>query len=133
MSRFKIRYYAWSRLVETSGCAVPGRPRTALCAATWTGATNPSPISLPYTNGFLVTGNFGLATVDLPNTSSSSGFLTGTINISQTEVPNNSHILAAFLFWETITSADPALGQQELAGVKFRGLGVDVVNVASDR
>ncbi len=87
---------------------------------------------MPYANGFLVTGNYGLASVDLPNGSSGgSGFVTGTINVSQNEVPSGKHILAAFLYWETITSDDPNLPQQQLTGVKFRGLGVDVVNVAS--
>jgi hypothetical protein len=46
-------------------------------------------------------------------------------------VPSGSTILGAFLFWETITSQDFNLAQQQLTGVKFRGLGVDVVNIAS--
>jgi X-X-X-Leu-X-X-Gly heptad repeat protein len=92
----------------------------------------PPPLSLPYANGFLVTGDYGLGTVDLPNGSSGgSGFVTGTINITQNEVPSGKHILGAFLFWETITSQDPNLAQDQLTGVRFRGLGVDVVNIAS--
>jgi X-X-X-Leu-X-X-Gly heptad repeat protein len=129
MSRFTIRTTlgaGWSRRTAALFLVV-----LATLFAQPRGQAQTVPISLPYTNGFLVTGNFGLGTVDLPNASSTSGFLTGTINISQAEVPSGSHVLAAFLFWETITSQDPGVGQQQLTGAKFRGLGVDVVNMAS--
>ncbi len=132
MSRFKISTTpgaGWSRRAAAL-CLVA----LALLFAQPRGQAQPPPtFSLPYANGFLVTGNYGLGSVDLPNGSSGgSGFVTGTINISQNEVPSGKHILGAFLYWETITSDDPNLPQQQLTGVKFRGLGVDVVNVASE-
>ncbi len=119
----------WSRRAAALGLAALG---LLLAQPRGEAQPTPAPLSLPYANGFLVTGNYGLGTVDLPNGSSGgSGFVTGTINITQNEVPSGKHILAAFLYWETITSQDPNLAQQQLTGVKFRGLGVDVVNIAS--
>ena len=53
----------------------------------------------------------------------SSGLLTGTIPMSG--VPANADILAAFLYWETI-SINPA----QVDGVKFRGQPVTVVKTA---
>src|SRR5439155_23693773 len=54
---------------------------------------------LPYSNGFLVTGNYVVAGVDVQG-QSVGGVSTGTIHI--TGVPQNADILAAYLYWETI-------------------------------
>jgi hypothetical protein len=95
------------------------------------GRAAPLPISLDYSNGFLVTGNYVVGTIDLPQQSGGNGFLTGTINMTgASAVPAGAEILSAFLYWETITSEDPSQRQLQLNGVKFRGLGVDAVNIA---
>lgn len=98
----------------------------AVLLAQMSGLAAPSPITLPYSNGYLVTGNFVVGSVDLQPQSGGNGFLTSTINMTGTSaVPENAEILGAFLYWETITSAD-----SQLDGVKFRGLPVlDAVNV----
>ena len=76
------------------------------------------PDALPYSTGYLVTGNYIAAGVDLTpqaNPPDTNGMSTGTIHVSG--VPANADIVAAFLYFETIhsTLVDP------LAGVKFRG------------
>src|SRR5207344_1634563 len=69
--------------------------------------------ALPYAKGFLITGDYAVGSVDLAPASGGGGFLTGTIPMSG--VPANADILAAYLYWETI-STSPA----QLAGAKFR-------------
>ncbi len=59
---------------------------------------------LPYTKGFLVTGNYVVGGVDLTETANPidvDGFSTGEIVMS--DVPDNADIVAAYLFWETLT------------------------------
>ena len=58
-----------------------------------------------YAKSYTVTGDYAVGGVDLLPDSMSSGFLTGTIPMSG--VPANADILAAFLYWETI-STNPA-------------------------
>src|SRR5262245_49579788 len=67
-------------------------------------AITPPPDALPYSKGFLVTGNYVVAGVDLPKDNAS-----GSINVSG--VPDNADIIAAYLYWETTSSVDvsPAL------------------------
>src|SRR5262245_9350746 len=63
---------------------------------------------LPYSGGFLVTGNYVVGGVDLTHQNNPTqfdanlgiSFSTGTLNISN--VPPNADILAAYLYWETI-------------------------------
>jgi hypothetical protein len=82
--------------------------------------------ALPYSNGFLVTGNYVVGGVDLneeihPITN---GFSTGTIPMGDV-VPPNADIVAAYLLWETITLTSDA---SQAAGVKFRGFDIDITN-----
>ena len=73
--------------------------------------------ALPYSNGFLVTGNYVVGGVDLPK----AGGL-GTINFDAAHgntVPAGADIVAAYLYWETITSsANP------VSGGTFRGAAI---------
>src|SRR5436190_5185152 len=94
----------------------------SLCAATGAGAQTTAP-TLPYAGGYLVTGNYTIAGVDVTGASVASGFATGTITLSG--VPENADILAAFLYWETITTT-----ASEAAGVQFRAASLDITNTA---
>ena len=79
----------------------------------------PPPISLPYSNGYLVTGNYVVGGVDLKAASRGDGFLTGTISMSG--VPQDAEVLSAFLYWETIAASPAQLDR----GARFRGQLVD--------
>src|SRR5437867_6638524 len=81
---------------------------------------------LPYSNGFLVTGNHVVGGVDLTASINPSvgGFSTGTINIAS--VPANADILAAYLYWETIHLTSVTSPE---AGVQFDGSDVTDPNV----
>ena len=74
-------------------------------------ATTVAQDPLPYSKGYLVTGNYVVAGVDLPKANGS-----GTITVAG--VPDNADIISAYLYWETTSSVDisPAL-----AAVTFRG------------
>ena len=73
-----------------------------------------------YAGGYLVTGDYAVASVDV--TSRTNGFATGTIQM--TGVPNNADVLAAFMSWETVTSPTG-----DASGVQFRGFNIDVAAV----
>ena len=88
------------------------------------GHAQPAPITLPYANSYLTTGNYVTGAVDLPGTGTVNGLATGTIHMSG--VPANADILGAWLYWETIVT-DPS----QLAGAKFRGLDLKVVKAAA--
>jgi VCBS repeat-containing protein len=81
-------------------------------------ASPPTTDALPYAKGFLVTGNYVASGVDLTeqaNPIDQNGFSTGTIHMSG--VPADADIVAAYLYWETITlTAD----RSEAAGATFR-------------
>src|SRR5688572_12697237 len=86
--------------------------------------------ALPYSRGYLVTGNYVAGGVDLTeelNPPDVNGFSTGIIPMSG--LPADADIVAAYLYWETIApTATPELA----AGVKFRGHEIllnDVVGV----
>ena len=81
--------------------------------------------ALPYSKGFLVTGNYVVGGVDLrdPDSPTANGLVSGNIQI--TGVPAGADIIAAYLIWETIT---PTSDESQAAGVKFRGVDVDVTN-----
>ena len=83
---------------------------------------NPPVISLPYSNSYLVTGNYVVGGVDLHPTSGGGGSQTGTINISGNF--DNREVLAAYLYWETVVT-DPS----ELTNVRFRGELIDLNDV----
>jgi len=80
--------------------------------------------ALPFAKGFLVTGNYVIGGVDLDPKATSNGFVTGTVSISG--VPATGEVLAAYLYWETI-STDIA----QVNGAKFRGSPVTVVKASS--
>jgi hypothetical protein len=83
--------------------------------------TSPGP--LPYSRGLLVTGDYAIGGINVTG-STENGLATGTISLSG--VPLNAEILAAYLYWETITTiADPS----EADGVTFRGSVIDLNNV----
>jgi hypothetical protein len=85
--------------------------------------------ALPYSRGFLVTGNYVVGGVDLTDhdhPADENGLSTGTVRIAGCPpssphgdcVPADSDIVAAYLYWETITTtADPT----QARGVRFRG------------
>ena len=83
---------------------------------------------LPYSRGYLLTGNYVVSGVDLTeqqNPPDSNGMSTGTINITKCSptvttncVPADADIVAAYMYWEAIIpTATPSLA----AGVTFRG------------
>ena len=73
---------------------------------------------LPYSDGFLVTGNYVVGSVDVAG-QNVNGFSNGTIHMAG--VPANADILAAYLYWETIDlPGSPNLNPQTTP-VKFRG------------
>jgi len=84
------------------------------------------PDALPFAVSYTVTGNYVVGGVDLAPGSASGGFATGTIPIGG--VPANADIVAAFLYWETITNDDT---QMHLADVRFRGQRLEVVQSSS--
>jgi len=115
---------------QMSGRAAPGDPIN----------------TLPYTKGFLVTGDYVIGGVDLNENDHPivNGFSTGTIHIRETPcppgqqcdvVPANADVIAAYLFWETITIADNPLtplvdeSVAPATGVKFRGNDIDITDV----
>ena len=113
------------------GCAV--RPSTRMIAAIFrapvlvllaatvahaqSAAVNSNP--LPYSKGFLVTGDYVAAGVDLTPQANPAvnGIATGTISISG--VPANADIVGAFLYWEELFVYNPPANPA--AGVKFNG------------
>src|SRR5688500_1532874 len=103
-------------------------PRCALymalvfCLAETIG-TAQSADALPFAKSYTVTGDYVVGGVDLPP-GGTSGFATATIPMSG--VPANADILAAFLYWETISG-----GPQQVDGVRFRGEPVTVVKATS--
>src|SRR2546422_1626156 len=85
--------------------------------------------ALPYTTGYLITGDYVVGSIDLLAANAVGGNLSaGTISMSG--VPQNADILAAFLYWETIqpTATSP---QQIADSVKFRGTPIKGVRVKS--
>ena len=81
---------------------------------------------LPYTGGFLLTGNYVVGSVDLQG-QSANGFQTGTIHMSG--VPANADILAAYLFWETIDLPGSPNLDPQATPVLFRGHGGDAPSI----
>src|SRR5687768_849764 len=64
--------------------------------------------ALPFSLSYTVTGNYAVGSVDLLPSSQTEGFQTGTIRIGTGAeagrvVPRNAEILAAFLYWETLS------------------------------
>ena len=83
------------------------------------GAQIPSTDALPFSKQFLVTGNYTVGTVDLIPDNQAGGFLTGTVPVSG--VPANADVVAAYLYWETIST-----NVIENDGALFHGLPITV-------
>ena len=83
-----------------------------------------APDALPFSKSFLVTGNYVVGGVDLAPQSGGQGFIAGTIPMSG--VPANADVLAAFLYWETISTASA-----QVNGAKFRGSPLTAVKTSS--
>jgi len=82
--------------------------------------------ALPFAKNFLVTGNYVVGSVDMPPQSTSTGFLTATIPMGGVNsVPAGADVLAAFLYWETISTTT-----QPIDGAKFRGQPITVAKAA---
>jgi hypothetical protein len=84
--------------------------------------------ALPYTTGYLLTGDYALGSVNL--VPGNNNLSTGTIHMSG--VPDNADIVAAFVYWETIAPVgrDP----RDIANlVKFRGEPIKSVRVKSKK
>lgn len=84
-----------------------------------TGGQAQSPNTLPYSRGFLVTGNYVVGGVDLPR-----GGGTGTINFNSqlgNTVPAGAEVIAAWAIWETIEPAANTV----LTGAEFRDKPID--------
>ena len=79
--------------------------------------------ALPFAKGFLVPGNYVLSSVDLNPKAASGGFVSGTIPMGG--VPADAQILAAYLYWEMISS-NPA----QVDGAQFRGQRITVVKAS---
>ena len=86
----------------------------------------PLPNPLPYSTGYLVTGDYVVGSVDIIEVSNSPA--TATIHIGG--VPQNADILAAFLYWETIAPTS-VTAPQIADSVKFRGQPIKSVRVKS--
>src|SRR5215216_2616980 len=67
----------------------------------------PTPVTLPYANSYLTTGNYVTGAVDFPGGAGVNGMATGTITMDP--IPPNqdgspADIIAAWLYWETIVN-----------------------------
>ncbi len=69
---------------------------------------------LPFSKSYTITGNYVVRGVDLNPKTAVKGFATGTIQMSG--VPAGADVVAAFPYWETI-STQPS----QIAGAQFRG------------
>ena len=79
---------------------------------------------LAFAKSYTITGNYVVGQVDLLPGNAVNGFVTGTIPMSG--VPKFADVLAAFLFWETVTTSS---GQ--VNGAQFRGAPLRVVKKSS--
>jgi len=88
-------------------------------------ASNVNP--LPYSKGYLVTGDYVAAGVDLTPQGSPpvNGFATGTITIAG--VPANADIVGAFLYWEQVFVYSPPANPA--AGAMFNGSPLNPVGI----
>ena len=82
--------------------------------------------ALPFAKSYTITGNYVVGSVDLP-AKGTNGSVTGKIYMNG--VPDNAEILAAFLYWETISAELP--GQDFDYQPKFRGQPITVVKKSS--
>ena len=86
----------------------------ALCCLVLLPATAFAQDQLRYSKSYNVVGDYVAAGVDVSPSKAKNGVVKGTINI--TGVPKNADIVAAFLYWETVT-----LSNQTAPLAQFRG------------
>src|SRR5262245_37033976 len=72
---------------------------------------------LSYFKNFFVTGDYVAAGVGLQHTGVN-GFATGSITIDPAKVPADAEVVAAYLYWQTISSSG-APDPTALAGAQF--------------
>jgi hypothetical protein len=83
--------------------------------------------ALPFTKGYLVTGNYITGSVDFkPSTNPPdlNGLATGTIPIGNSATAGGVHLVAAYLFWEAVHPYPMTSAADPTEGVKFRGLSI---------
>src|SRR5476651_2691364 len=80
--------------------------------------------ALPFAKSYTITGNYVVGGVDLGPQPGGNGLATGTISMSG--VPANADVLAAFLYWETISTQT-----SQVNGATFRGFPITVVKATS--
>ena len=91
-----------------------------------------APITLPFSDSYLITGNYVTGAMDLPGGAGQNGFATGTIHMTgASEIPANddgspADILGAWLYWEVIVS-----DASQVAGAKFRGADITDVRASA--
>ena len=93
-------------------------------AAQNSAAATAVPDALPFATGFLVTGNYVVAGVDLPK----AGGL-GTINFNEPALAGGADIVGAYLYWETITRATLPLTAVSFRGQPISGAKASTINV----
>src|SRR5437870_5791305 len=98
----------------------------ALCTLAQNNVNAAGADALPFSNSFLVTGNYAVGGVDIHG-QTANGFSTGTIHINRCTatstfncVPQTADILAAYLYWETIDRVGSATLDPQRTPVKFR-------------
>ena len=85
--------------------------------------------ALPYSTGYLITGDYAVGTLDLMSSNLiGNGLSAGTIPMSG--IPANADVLSAFLYWETV-QASTITASQIADSVKFRGQPIKAVRVKS--
>src|SRR3954468_1104072 len=82
-----------------------------------------TPDALPFSKGFLVTGNYTVGSVDLNPKAAAGGRVSGTVSMSG--VPADGEILAAYLYWEMIST-----NVAQVDGALFRGSPITVVKAS---
>jgi hypothetical protein len=82
-----------------------------------------TPDALPFSKGFLLSGSYAVGSVDLDPKAAAGGVVSGTIPMSG--VPADAEVVAAYLYWEMITT-----NAAQVDGTKFRGLPITVVKAS---
>src|SRR3954469_11696127 len=82
-----------------------------------------TPDALPFSKGFLVTGNYTVGSVDVNPKAAAGGLVSGTISMNG--VPADGEIVAAYLYWEMIST-----NVAQVDGALFRGSPITVVKAS---
>ncbi|MGZ6162759.1 MAG: hypothetical protein ACXWLS_05485, partial [Myxococcaceae bacterium] len=87
--------------------------------------------ALGYFKNYFVTGDYVAAGVGLQR-KGVNGFATGNIAIDPSQIPAGAEIVAAYLYWQTISSSD-APDASALRGAKFKGNDISQIAVLLNR